>query len=158
MGPRSFVQLGRKCIAVIDLGRVLPSYEMLQIVECSLDDHKIIESKISTKILKSKFLDFKATTPWSWAISELEHQHDELPGLHKVGSTTFFGFHAFKTSSSKSQSFRIECRIAIVPITFRVEEDHEDHGHAVAPGGMSPVPDDLGPPWDSWESVIGPFQ
>ena len=92
----------------------------------------------------------------------MERQHDDLPGLQKVGSTTFFGFHAFKTSSSKSQSFRIECRIAIVPITFRIDEDHNDHGHgggdAVAPGGLSPVPDDLGPPWDTWESVIGPFQ
>ena len=55
MGPRSFVQLGRKCIAVIDLGRILPSYEMLQIVECSLDDHKIIESKNFTKTKKKVF-------------------------------------------------------------------------------------------------------
>ena len=46
-----------------------------------------------------------------------------------------------------------------MPISFRIEEDHDDHDHAaVAPGGMSPVPSDLGPPWDSWESVIGPFQ
>ena len=161
-GPRSFVQgthfvyysslvivlVGRTCVAIVDLGRELPEYEVLRIVACSLDDHEIIK-------------DFYPTDAWKWAVGHLDHQQDELPGLVRQGSVAQFDFHAFKTISAEKQHVQIKCQVAIVPTDFEPPPPHSDDEHdhdAVSPGGMDNVGDQLGPPWDTWEAVIGPFQ
>lgn len=131
----------------MDLGRELPSYEILRIVACSLDEHEIIK-------------DFRPTDPWKWAVGHLDHQQDELPGLTRQGSVAHFDFHAFKTVSAEKQHMQIKCQVAIVPTDFEPPQDdnHGDDDNPVAPGGIDNVPDQLGPPWDTWEAVIGPFQ